>query len=202
MDAWMIGTLILALLIPGMFIASVWMDEVDDRVQNQVVDLSEFRNIDQKKDARNQTNIKNLTVNVTLDSYEFFKMTKDYDVLKKIVYLEARGEPLEGKQEVVRVIFNRVKSDAFPNTISDVILQKGQFSPAHKLEETEIEEGYLKDIEWSILSVYYEYVLYENEPQDKTLYFVNPECAYKPNYEWMTSCLTHVKTVGNHEFYR
>jgi len=39
---------------------------------------------------------------------------------------------LEGKLAVANVVLNRVKSPSFPNTVYDVIFQKGQFPPAYK----------------------------------------------------------------------
>ncbi|GAE86943.1 stalk domain-containing protein [Acetivibrio straminisolvens] len=52
--------------------------------------------------------------------------------LARIVTVEARGMSLEGKVAVANVVLNRVKSPSFPNTVYDVIFQKGQFPPAHK----------------------------------------------------------------------
>ncbi len=42
---------------------------------------------------------------------------------------EAWGEPYDGKLAVGSVIMNRVRSSYFPNTVSGVIYQGGQFSP-------------------------------------------------------------------------
>ena len=46
-----------------------------------------------------------------------------------IIECEAGGEPYEGKIGVGAVVMNRVRSSQFPNTISEVIYQSGQFSP-------------------------------------------------------------------------
>lgn len=53
----------------------------------------------------------------------------DQYLLGAIIQCEAEGEPYEGKLAVGSVIMNRVKSSYFPNTISGVIYQSGQFSP-------------------------------------------------------------------------
>lgn len=53
----------------------------------------------------------------------------DAYLLGAIIQCEAGGEPYEGKLAVGSVIMNRVKSSYFPNTISGVIYQSGQFSP-------------------------------------------------------------------------
>lgn len=54
--------------------------------------------------------------------------TKDIDLLARVINAEARGEPYLGQVAVGAVIMNRVKSAEFPNTISGVVYQKGQFS--------------------------------------------------------------------------
>lgn len=53
----------------------------------------------------------------------------DQYLLGAIIQCEAEGEPYEGKLAVGSVVMNRVKSSYFPNTISGVIYQSGQFSP-------------------------------------------------------------------------
>lgn len=50
--------------------------------------------------------------------------------LAEIIYHEAHTESLEGQQAVAEVVFNRVIADNFPNTVHDVIFQKGQFTTA------------------------------------------------------------------------
>lgn len=63
--------------------------------------------------------------------YESISLSDDDMVLlAKIVWLEARGESFEGQQAVVEVVFNRMLSEYFPNSLSEVIYQKGQFSTA------------------------------------------------------------------------
>ena len=53
---------------------------------------------------------------------------KDLYLLAKLVHGESRGEHYKGKVAVAAVVLNRVKSSSFPNSISGVIYQKGQFS--------------------------------------------------------------------------
>jgi N-acetylmuramoyl-L-alanine amidase len=52
----------------------------------------------------------------------------DLNLLARLISAEARGEPYEGQVAVGAVVLNRVKSSAFPNSISGVIYQKGAFS--------------------------------------------------------------------------
>ncbi len=47
------------------------------------------------------------------------------------VFVEAGAEPYEGQVGVANVIINRVLSDSFPDTVTGVIYQSGQFPPAY-----------------------------------------------------------------------
>lgn len=44
------------------------------------------------------------------------------------VYYESRGESLRGQRAVASVVMNRVRSPRFPDTVCEVIFQRGQFS--------------------------------------------------------------------------
>lgn len=50
-------------------------------------------------------------------------------LLGAIIQCEAEGEPYLGQLAVGSVVLNRVKSSKFPNTITEVVYQKKQFSP-------------------------------------------------------------------------
>lgn len=54
----------------------------------------------------------------------------DVTLLAALIYCEAGAEPYEGQLAVGAVVVNRVQSSAYPDTISGVIYQKGQFGPA------------------------------------------------------------------------
>ncbi len=53
----------------------------------------------------------------------------DLELMSAIIYCEAGNQSYEGKLAVGSVIMNRVASSSFPNSISGVIYQSGQFSP-------------------------------------------------------------------------
>lgn len=55
--------------------------------------------------------------------------TSDLDLMAAIIECEAGGESYEGKIGVGAVIMNRMRSGEFPNTLSEVIYQSGQFEP-------------------------------------------------------------------------
>ncbi len=49
---------------------------------------------------------------------------EEIDLLAKILWVEARGESEAGQEAVVEVIFNRMVSKDFPDTLYDVLSQK------------------------------------------------------------------------------
>ena len=53
----------------------------------------------------------------------------ELDLLAAIIQCEAGGESHTGKVAVGAVIMNRVRSSQFPNSITEVVYQSGQFSP-------------------------------------------------------------------------
>ena len=55
--------------------------------------------------------------------------TEQLKLLANIIYCEAGSESYVGKVAVGNVIMNRVKSASQPNTITEVVYAKGQFSP-------------------------------------------------------------------------
>ncbi|MDE6845002.1 MAG: cell wall hydrolase, partial [Lachnospiraceae bacterium] len=54
----------------------------------------------------------------------------DLRLLAALIQCEAGGETYNGKLAVGAVVMNRVRSGAYPNTISGVIFASGQFTPA------------------------------------------------------------------------
>jgi len=54
----------------------------------------------------------------------------DVTLLAALIQCEAGGECYDGQLAVGAVVMNRVKSGSFPNSISGVIYQSGQFTPA------------------------------------------------------------------------
>ncbi len=68
--------------------------------------------------------------NTYKDTYvEYEGQADDLVLLATIIYCEAGGEPYEGKLAVGSVVMNRVHSSRFPNSVSAVIYQSGQFTP-------------------------------------------------------------------------
>lgn len=68
-----------------------------------------------------------LGINSSSNSNNSSSNSSNLNLLSKLVYSEARGEPYKGQVAVAAVVLNRVASSSFPNTISGVIYQSGSF---------------------------------------------------------------------------
>lgn len=55
---------------------------------------------------------------------------EEVKLLAALVYCESGNQPYEGKLAVANVVLNRINSTQFPNTMKEVIYQRGQFTPA------------------------------------------------------------------------
>lgn len=54
----------------------------------------------------------------------------EQELLAALIFCEAGNQPYDGQVAVGAVVMNRVRSGSFPDTITDVIYQSGQFTPA------------------------------------------------------------------------
>ena len=64
-----------------------------------------------------------------LAPYDIFGIDEyEYYLLSHIVEAEAGNQGIDGKRLVVDVVFNRVMSDQFPNSVEEVLTQDGQFT--------------------------------------------------------------------------
>ncbi len=54
----------------------------------------------------------------------------EQELLAALIFCEAGNQPYEGQVAVGAVVMNRVRSGVYPNSISSVIYQSGQFGPA------------------------------------------------------------------------
>lgn len=91
----------------------------------------------------------------------------ELELLAQLVEAEAGNQPFEGKCLVVDVVLNRVESPDFPNTISEVIFQDGQFSV--------ITNGAFEKAAWNMQESDYAAVMVETElhTNKNVLYFNN-----------------------------
>lgn len=61
----------------------------------------------------------------------------ELEEVARLVYLEARGESVDCQRAITEVIFNRLASGLWGDTLTDVIYAKNEFEPAAYISESE-----------------------------------------------------------------
>jgi len=112
----------------------------------------------------------------------------DLNLLSRLVYGEARGEPYTGQVAVAAVVLNRVKNPAFPNTIAGVIYQSGAFDV--------VSDGQINLTPNSTAKKAAQDALNGWDPSYGAIYYFNPKTATS---SWIWSRPMTV-TIGNHRF--
>lgn len=123
----------------------------------------------------------------------------DYEVLLRIVEAEAGGEDEDGRLLVANVVLNRVNSDRFPDTVTEVVFQRekgvSQFSPASS--------GRIWTVKISDMTT--EAVRRALEGEDISqgaLYFAARKYAQSDRMRWFDEHLTFLFKHGGHEFFQ
>ena len=113
----------------------------------------------------------------------------ELELLSRAVYAEARGESYEGQVAVAAVILNRVKDEGFPDTVSGVIYEQGQFAS--------VRDGQINLIPDEAAALAALDALNGSDPSGGALYFWNPEKA--PGNAFLNS-LSILCRIGAHVF--
>lgn len=119
----------------------------------------------------------------------------DYNVLLRIVQAEAGGCDMKGKILVANVILNRVESDEFPDTITDVVYEKRQFSPVSNgsINRCKVEEETVEAVDRALAGEDY---------SEGALYFMNRRASSGSNVRWFDTHLDYLFQHGGHEFFK
>lgn len=79
---------------------------------------------------------------------------QDKELIARLVWGEAQGEPFEGQQAVAEVILNRLAAGNFPNTVYDIVYAQGQFLSAPNLYLAELTHTQYEAVERAINGPY------------------------------------------------
>lgn len=112
------------------------------------------------------------------------------ELLARVIYGEARGEPYTGQVAVAAVILNRVEDSRFPKTVAGVVYQAGAFDAVAdgQVNLTPNEAAYKAARD----------ALNGWDPTYGSLYYYNPATATN---KWIRS-LPITVTIGKHVFSR
>ncbi len=113
------------------------------------------------------------------------------------IYHEARGETLEGQVSVAQVTLNRRDHPYWPDTVCEVVYDKGQFDWVHRKADHIPHE---KDLYKRIERIAYE-VMYSNvvDPTQGSVFY-HATRLNSDSISWV-SYMDESHTIGNHLFY-
>jgi len=114
--------------------------------------------------------------------------SSNLNLLSRLVYGEARGEPYSGQVAVAAVVLNRVESASFPNTIAGVIYQAGAFDV--------VSDGQINLTPNSTAIKAAQDAINGWDPSYGAIYYFNPNTATN---KWIWSRPMTV-TIGKHRF--
>jgi len=123
----------------------------------------------------------------------------ELEVLLRIVEAEAGGEDEDGKLLVANVVLNRVNSDKFPDTVTDVVFQEKngvvQFSPVANgsYEKVKISEETIKAVGRALMG---------EDISEGALYFAARKYADDEKMKWFDYSLDFLFCHGGHEFFK
>jgi hypothetical protein len=128
------------------------------------------------------------------------KLRLSYDDLKKIervVEAEAKGEGVEGRNAIRGVIFNRLMSKRFPNTV-DEVLSPREFEPVGtygSVDKIPVNEDTLNER----LTEMADYIQLGDDASKGSTFFLNKKLAKKRKTDFGGK---DAMTIGNHTFYK
>ena len=114
--------------------------------------------------------------------------SSNVNLLARVVYGEARGEPYTGQVAVAAVVLNRDKSSKFPNSISGVVYQSGAFDAVADGQINMTPDTTAKKAAQDALNGW--------DPSYGAIYYFNPSTATN---KWIWSRPMTV-TIGKHRF--
>lgn len=129
----------------------------------------------------------------------------ELDCLTENIYHESRGEPVEGQIAVAATTLNRLMSDRYPDTVCDVVYEKGQFSWTNmnkKIKKPKVYDRIKNEIAKPMLMG-----LLTHEYHDVTMFHADK--VYLPEKDrWVTlrpywsEHYEKFTQIGNHIFYK
>ena len=136
----------------------------------------------------------------TLEQTVVYELSDDeMEVLLRIVEAEAGSEDEDGRLLVANVVLNRVESDRFPDTVTEVVFQESggvtQFSPVSsgRFYRVQISEETISAVGRALMG--------ENISQG-ALFFASRKYAGSEKMKWFDTKLTFLFEHGGHEFYK
>lgn len=109
--------------------AEVAAQAIEDEIEAKRNTVEKLKEEEERRKREEEERRRQEAAGITPQKIPYQELDGDIKRMAAIIWCEARGESYEGQVAVGTVVMNRVESPRFPNTIEEVIKQKGQFSP-------------------------------------------------------------------------
>ena len=183
------------------------LDDLDMKAMNPLGITSEFTAYSDNLTSAQGIGIVEVAVSgQRVVDYELMEQEPAYvlsddelEVLLRIVEAEAGSEDEDGRLLVANVVLNRVNSESFPNTVSEVVFQKSmgvtQFSPVSsgRYYTVEVTEETVSAVERALAG---------EDISRGALYFASRKRANTSKMRWFDTHLTFLFEHGGHEFFK
>lgn len=127
-------------------------------------------------------------------------MSFDHDVAARTVWMEARGEPLDGQAGVAHVLYNRLKDGRWGKTMTAVCLSPNQFSGWNTDDPNRAAMSQLTEDALATMLSMIQYAQVGFDPVKGATHYYNPKIITKPP-AWVKGA-TLVGQFGNHLFFK
>lgn len=169
--------------------------EADEKVLQEKIDILKIE-VQEYQAAKEEARKKAELMEARKQAFNMKSFTdEDYNNLVRIVEAEVGDNDIYGKQIVANVILNRVMSSKFPDTVTEVIFQKNQFTPTFdgRYYKVKIADSTIQAVELAL----------NGEDNSRgALYFMDRKTASKKNVAWFDANLNNLFYYGGHEYFK
>lgn len=104
---------------------------------------------------------------------------QEHKCLTEAVYYEARNDTEKGQEAVADVVLNRVEHKAHPNSVCEVVYQKGQFSWSKNKPAVKEKEAWVKAEKLAERKLKRQYALVREDVTSGATHFQKSEKGWK-----------------------
>lgn len=176
-------------------IALKYEDEMKNKEQDKLSDVQIEQPINTRGSVTSRSGSRDLREEVRTVFYEEVGVNvseAEIEILERIVQAEAGGSGYDGMLAVANVVLNRVKSERFPNSVTEVVFAHRQFTPIsdgryYTIRVTDTARQVVEDALDGVRLL-----------GEDALYFCTPTASGKG---WFETALRKIDYIAPHNFY-
>lgn len=122
--------------------------------------------------------------------------SQEVAMMEFVIEREAHGGSLAHKKIIANIIINRVISERFPNSVTDVLHAKNQFTTISNYYTAKVRPNA------DTINAVYQALYDTSDYSQGALFFYAPKYASKKNANWFENKLTFVFAKEGHRFFK